>query len=69
MKAHFDGQHELRSTATIVIIKDQLRRATKMKAWLEDGNNEGIRKNPSNGHGVKRRNLYMIYLIGRFLKP
>lgn len=69
MKAHFDGQHELRSIAMIVIIKDQLRRATKMKAWLEDGNNEATRRDPSNGHGVKRRNLYMIYLIGRFLKP
>ncbi len=36
-----------------VIIEEQLRRATKMKAWLEDGNSEGNKGDPSKVHGVK----------------
>lgn len=57
MKAHFDGQHALQSRPMTVTIKDQLRKATEMKAWLEDGNSEGTRRDPSKGHGVKRRNI------------
>jgi hypothetical protein len=53
----------------IVIVKIQLRKVTKMKACLEDGNSEGTRRDPSKGHGVKKMNLYMIYLIIMFVKP
>jgi hypothetical protein len=55
MKAHFDGQFEFQNKPMTVTIEEQLRRIAKMKEWLEDGNSEGSRGDPSKVHGVKRR--------------
>jgi hypothetical protein len=47
MKAHFDGQSVFRNKPMTVTIEKQLRRAVEMKAWLEDGNSEGNKGDPS----------------------
>jgi hypothetical protein len=54
MKCHFNGKSENRNRPRVVIVEEQMQRATKFEEWKSVGNREGALGDPSKQHGMKR---------------